>query len=169
MIPNHVPNVEETKIFWSDIRSVRTEHNQEAERLKNCKNELENDQHLQERAVISPEKVTKQVERYLTGKIWGKLAFKVIGLKTLAFCMNGLLFSRKLLSNYMFPTNLKNFKRINSWRDIWLSLTGVNLIRRTKKMWNKGSIAYWLDCVKRLKDLDRLQESVWLCSTQLDK
>ena len=58
--PSDVPNAEESKRFWGDIWSVGKGHNREAEWLKDIKNELGNDKHLQERVVISVEKVTKQ-------------------------------------------------------------------------------------------------------------
>ena len=58
-----VPNVEESKRFWGDLRSIRKGHNPEAEWLKDIKNELVNDKHRQERVVISVEKVTKQCRK----------------------------------------------------------------------------------------------------------
>ena len=39
--PNDVPNVEESKRFWSNLWSVGKGHNREAEWLKDIKNELE--------------------------------------------------------------------------------------------------------------------------------
>ena len=89
-----VPNAEESKRFWSDIWSVGKGHTREAEWLKDIKIELGNDKHLQERVIISVEKVTKQCERCLTGNPQGRMAFKVIGLRTLAIFMNGLLLRR---------------------------------------------------------------------------
>ena len=47
-------------------------HNQEAEWLKGIKNELVNDKHLQERVVISVEKVTKQCRKMPNWKAPGK-------------------------------------------------------------------------------------------------
>ena len=47
--PNDVPNAEETKRFWGDIWRFEKGHNQEAEWLKNFKNELRNDEYLQEK------------------------------------------------------------------------------------------------------------------------
>ena len=44
-------------MFWGDIWSVEKGHNREAEWLKDLKNELENEEHLQESVVISVEKV----------------------------------------------------------------------------------------------------------------
>ena len=55
--PSDVPNAEESKKFWGDIWSVGKGHNREAEWLKDIKIELGNDKHLQERVVISVEKV----------------------------------------------------------------------------------------------------------------
>ena len=65
---NDVPNAEESKSFWAEIRSVRTGHiswqaEWKGEWLKDLKNELENDNHLQERMVISVEKVAKQCRK----------------------------------------------------------------------------------------------------------
>ena len=45
---NDVPNAEESKRFWGDTWSVEKEHNREAEWLKDLKNELENEERLQE-------------------------------------------------------------------------------------------------------------------------
>ena len=61
--PSDVPNAEESKRFWGDIWSVAKGHNREAEWLKYIKIELGNDKHLQERVVISVEKVTKQCRK----------------------------------------------------------------------------------------------------------
>ena len=58
--PNGVLNAEEIKGFWGDIWSVEKGHTREAECLKDLKNELGNDKHLEERVVISVVKVTKQ-------------------------------------------------------------------------------------------------------------
>ena len=69
-------------------------HNQEAEWLKGIKNELVNDKHLQERVVISVEKVTKQCRKMPNWKAQGRMAFKLIGLRTLTIFMKGLLFRR---------------------------------------------------------------------------
>ena len=54
-----VPNAEESKIFWGDIWSVGKGRNREAAWLKDIKNELGKNKHLQERVVIDFEKVTK--------------------------------------------------------------------------------------------------------------
>ena len=67
-----VPNAEETKIFWGDIWSVGKGHNREAEWLKDIKNELGKNKHLQERVVISVEKVTKQCSKMPNWKAPGK-------------------------------------------------------------------------------------------------
>ena len=40
--PSDVPNVEESKRFWGDLRSTGKGHNREAEWLKDIKNELGN-------------------------------------------------------------------------------------------------------------------------------
>ena len=58
--PNDVTNAKESKRFWDDIWSVAKGHKREAEWLKDIKIELGNDKQLQERVVISVEKVTKQ-------------------------------------------------------------------------------------------------------------
>ena len=67
-----VPNAEESKIFWGDIWSVGKGHNREAEWLKDIKNELGKNKHLQERVVISVEKVTKQCSKMPNWKAPGK-------------------------------------------------------------------------------------------------
>ena len=67
-----VPNAEESKIFWGDIWSVGKGHNREAEWLKDIKNELGKNKHLQERVVISVVKVTKQCSKMPNWKAPGK-------------------------------------------------------------------------------------------------
>ena len=61
--PSDVSNAEEIGIIWDDIWSVGKGHFQEAEWLKGIENQLRNDEHLQERVVISFEKVTKQCRK----------------------------------------------------------------------------------------------------------
>ena len=55
-----VPNIEESKNFWGNIWSVRKEHKQEAEWLKDLKADLEKEHHYQERVIISAERVRNQ-------------------------------------------------------------------------------------------------------------
>ena len=69
---NDVPNAEESKRFWGDIWSAEKGHNQEAEWLKDLKNELENEEHLQDSVVISIEKVRKQYRKMPNWKAPGK-------------------------------------------------------------------------------------------------
>ena len=61
-------------------RYLETEkgHNQEAEWLRDLKNELENEEHLQESVVISIEQVRKQCRKCPTGKLQGRMVFKVM-------------------------------------------------------------------------------------------
>ena len=70
--PNHAPNAEESKRFWGDIQSVGKGHNREREWLKESKNELRNDKQLQERVIISVEKVTKKCRKMPNWKAPGK-------------------------------------------------------------------------------------------------
>ena len=70
--PSDVLNAKESKRFWVDIWSVGKGHNREAEWLKDIKIELESDKHLQERVVISVEKVTKQCRKTPNWKSPGK-------------------------------------------------------------------------------------------------
>ena len=70
--PSNVPNAEESKRLWGDIWSVGKGHNREVEWLKDIKNEMGNDKHLQESVVISVEKVTKQCRKMTNWKAPGK-------------------------------------------------------------------------------------------------
>ena len=70
--PNGVLNAEESKTFQGDIWSVGKGHKREAEWLKNTKNELGHNRHLQERVVISLEKITKQCRKMPNWKATGK-------------------------------------------------------------------------------------------------
>ena len=70
--PSDVLNTEESKRFWGDIWSVGKGHNREAEWLKDIKIELGNDKHLQERVIISLEKVIKQCRKIPNWKAPGK-------------------------------------------------------------------------------------------------
>ena len=67
-----MPNAEESKRFWDDIWSVEKGHNREEEWLKDLKNELEDEEHLQESVVISVEKVMKQCRKMPNWKARGK-------------------------------------------------------------------------------------------------
>ena len=90
--PIDTPNAEESKRFWGDLWSIGKRHNLEAEWLEDIKNELVNDKHHQERGIISVQKVTKQCRKIPNWKTPEKDAFTVIGLRTLAIFMKGLLF-----------------------------------------------------------------------------
>ena len=70
--PSDVPNAEESKRFRDDIWSIGKGHNREAEWLKDLRNELIIDKHLQERMVICVEKVTKQCKNMPNRKDPGK-------------------------------------------------------------------------------------------------
>ena len=63
MRPNNVPNTEKSKRFWGDIWRVGKRYNREAEGLKDIKNKRGNNKHLQERVVISVEKVMQQFRK----------------------------------------------------------------------------------------------------------
>ena len=63
MRPNNVSNTEKNKRFWGDIWSIGKRHNREAEWLKDIKNKRGNNKHLQERVVISVEKVMQQFRK----------------------------------------------------------------------------------------------------------
>ena len=60
------------KTFRGYLWSIRKGHNQEAEWLKDIKNELVNDKHRQERVVLSVGKVTKQCRKMPNWKAPGK-------------------------------------------------------------------------------------------------
>ena len=61
--PINVPNAGESKRFWGDLWSIGQGHNQEAEWLKDSKNELVNDKYRQERVFINVERVMKQCRK----------------------------------------------------------------------------------------------------------
>ena len=82
--PSEIPNAEESKRFCGDIWSVGKGHNREAERLKDIKNELRNGKHLQERVVISAEKVTKQCRKMPYWKAAGKDGIQGYWIKNLS-------------------------------------------------------------------------------------
>ena len=67
-----MPDAEESKRFWGDIWSVEKGHNREAEWLKDLKNELENEEHLQESVVKGEEMVIKQCRKMPNWKAPGK-------------------------------------------------------------------------------------------------
>ena len=79
-----VPNAGESKRFWGSIRSAGKGHNREAEWLKDIWNELVNNKHLQERVVISVEKVTKQCRKMPNGKASGKDGAQGYSIKNLS-------------------------------------------------------------------------------------
>ena len=92
--PSDVPNAEENKRFWGGLWSIKKGYNREVEWLEDFINELENDKHLQKIVVISFEKISNNARRCITGKLQGRMAFKVIGLTTSVIFMNGLLLRR---------------------------------------------------------------------------
>ena len=67
-----MPNAEECAKFWSNIRSVRKEHNRKAEWFKDLKRERANDGHSQERVSISVEKIRKQCRKVPNWKAPGR-------------------------------------------------------------------------------------------------
>ena len=79
--PSDVPNVEESKRFWVDIWSVGKGYNREAEWLKDI---MRKDKHLQERVVISVEKVTKQCRKMPNWKSPGKDGIQGYWIKNLS-------------------------------------------------------------------------------------
>ena len=72
VIPSDVLIAQKSKRFWGEIWSVGKGHKREAEWLKDIKIELESNEHLQERVVISVEKVTKQCRKMPNWKAPGK-------------------------------------------------------------------------------------------------
>ena len=67
--PNEVPNAAESKRYCDEIWSVVKEHNREAERLRDIKNGVGNDKHLQEKVAIKVEKVMKQCRKVPNWKV----------------------------------------------------------------------------------------------------
>ena len=64
-----IPNVEESKTFWSDILSKGQKHNNNAEWLRNLSADLRNQQ--QEDMIVTKEMVTKQCKRMANWKAPG--------------------------------------------------------------------------------------------------
>ena len=81
---NDVPDAEESKRFWGSIWSVEKGHNREAEWLKELKNELENEEHLQESIIISVEKVIKECRKIPNWKAPGKHGVQGYWIKNLS-------------------------------------------------------------------------------------
>ena len=77
------PNAEESKRFWGNIWSIKKEHNQEAEWLKDLKTGLENENQYQERVIISVEKVRDQCRKMPNWKAPGKDGVQGYWLKNL--------------------------------------------------------------------------------------
>ena len=92
--PNDVPNAEKSKRFWGDIWSVSKGHNRETKWLKDIKNELGNDKHLQERMVINVEKVPKQCRKMPNWKASGKDGIQGYWIKNLSSLHERTLFRR---------------------------------------------------------------------------
>ena len=57
-----IPNSEDTIKFWSDIWSIRKEHNQHVELLKSCRKQLENVNCI-EKVEISQEMVKRLMQK----------------------------------------------------------------------------------------------------------
>ena len=81
---NYVPDAEESKRFSGGIWSVEKKHNHEAEWLKDVRNEFENEEHLQERVVISVEMVRKQCRKIPNWKAPGKYGIEGYWIKNLS-------------------------------------------------------------------------------------
>ena len=73
-----IPNSEDSIKFWSDIWSIRKEHNKHTEWLKSCRKQFENVNSM-EKVEISQEMAKCNAERCLTGKLLGKMVCKDIG------------------------------------------------------------------------------------------
>lgn len=69
---NDVPNDEESRKFWGDIWSVEKEHNKDAEWLKELKEEMKNENHSQNRMLITIDKIRKQCRKMPNWKAPGK-------------------------------------------------------------------------------------------------
>ena len=67
-----------------DIWSAGKRHNREAEWLKDIKNKIGNDKHLQERVLISVPKVTKQCRNMVNWKASGKDSVQNYWIKNLS-------------------------------------------------------------------------------------
>ena len=66
-----IPNSEDSIKFWSDIWSIRKEHNQHAEWLKGCRKQFENVNSIQ-KVEISQEMVKMQCKKMPNWKVPGK-------------------------------------------------------------------------------------------------
>ena len=73
-----IPNSEDSIKFWSDIWSIRKEHNKHTEWLKSCRKQFENVNSM-EKVEISQEMAKCNAERCLTGKLLGKMVCKDTG------------------------------------------------------------------------------------------
>ena len=67
-----VPNAEESRNFWGGIWSVEKEHCKTANWLKELKEEMRNKHHMQERLVITVDKIAKQCRKMPNWKAPGK-------------------------------------------------------------------------------------------------
>ena len=79
---NNVPDADESMRFWSDIWSVKKEHNREAAWLRCLQNEKNRD-HFQEPAKASIENVRKQGQKIPNWKAPGKDGVQGYGIKYL--------------------------------------------------------------------------------------
>ena len=73
-----IPTSEDNIKFWSDIWSIRKEHNQYDEWLKDCKKQFEIVNSM-EKVEISQEMVKRNAERCLTRELPEKMVCKDIG------------------------------------------------------------------------------------------
>ena len=77
-----IPNSEDSITFWSDIWSIRKEHNQHAEWLKDCRKQFENVSSM-EKVEISQELVKMQCRKMPNWKASGKDCVQGYWLKNL--------------------------------------------------------------------------------------
>ena len=140
-----VPNAEESRNFWGGIWSVEKEHSKTANWLKELKEEMSNKHHVQERLVITVDKIAKQCRKMPNWKAPGKDKVQGFWIKSMtnlheriAAQLNKILIGENELPGWMTYGHtilcqkdvskgnvVENYRPITCLSLMWKLLTGV--------------------------------------------
>ena len=140
-----MPNAEESRNFWGGIWSVEKEHSKTANWLKELKEEMRNKHHVQERLVITVDKIAKQCRKMPNWKAPGKDKVQGFWIKSMtnlheriAAQLNKILIGENELPGWMIYGHtilcqkdiskgnaVENYRPITCLPLMWKLLTGV--------------------------------------------
>ena len=140
-----LPNAEESRNFWDGIWNVEKEHSKTANWLKELKEEMRNKHHVQEKLVITVDKIAKQCRKMPNWKAPGKDKVQGFWIKSMANLheriaeqLNKILIGENELPGWMTyghtilcqkdvskGNTVENYRPITCLPLMWKLLTGV--------------------------------------------